>query len=177
LLARCVSSAAAATLAGVDAWLGADKAGHFAACAGITGGAWALAAQRARGGGGGGSAAPPPLRTLQTRLALAVALGLLAGIAKEVLDGLGVRRKRSHAHTHTQRAHHALTLLPLAQMWPMGGVASERDLVADAAGVAVAAAVIIARSGGLAAWRERGASSGAAPGKRAALGGVALQEV
>jgi hypothetical protein len=61
--------------------------------------------------------------------------------------------------------HHA------AQLWPTGGVASFRDFVADVAGVAAAAAVIVARSGDFARWRS------ATPPSLLAASGVPLQEV
>jgi uncharacterized protein YfiM (DUF2279 family) len=78
----------AARLAGVDAWFGADKAGHFAACAAVTAAAWVLQERAVAKAGGAARGCP---RSRATRLALAVAAGLVVGIAKEALDAAGVR--------------------------------------------------------------------------------------
>ena len=78
-----------ARLAGVDAWLGADKAGHFAACAAVTWAVWVLL-QRASAKAGPGAARGRLLRSRPLRLTLAVAAGLVVGVAKEALDAAGV---------------------------------------------------------------------------------------
>ena len=74
-------------LAGVDAWLGADKAGHFAACAAVTWGTWVLL-QRASAKAAPARCRLPRSRAL--RLMLAVTAGLVVGVAKEALDAAGV---------------------------------------------------------------------------------------
>ena len=125
----------AARLAGVDAWFGADKAGHFAACAAVTAAAWVLQ-QRAKAGG----AARGRPRSRATRLALAVAAGLVVGLAKEALDAAGVRLHM------LQPCCVAPETASASQLWPTGGAPSFRDFVADAAGSLAAAAVIAAQS-------------------------------
>ena len=74
----------------MDAWFGADKAGHFAACAAVTWAAWALQQRAAAKAALPGAARCRPRGRTQ-QLTIAVAAGLIVGVAKEALDAAGVR--------------------------------------------------------------------------------------
>lgn len=70
------STAARADPPDPDPWWGRDKALHFGACAGITGGGYAIATQITDDVAG--------------RAAIAASLGIGAGLGKEVLDAAGL---------------------------------------------------------------------------------------
>ena len=72
----------------MDSWVGADKAGHFAACATVTWAAWVLLRQRASAKTGPGAVRGRLPRS--RALLIAVAAGLVVGVAKEALDAAGV---------------------------------------------------------------------------------------
>ena len=123
--------------------MGADKVGHFAACATVTWAAWVLL-QRASASKTG----PGVVRGRLPRsraLLIAVAAGLVVGVAKEALDAAGV--STLPARQRDKNAQHSLTSVALStQLWPTGGAPSFRDFVADAAGSLAAAGVIVTRS-------------------------------